>query len=338
MSVLWRPARPRAIDDRPAFTRPGWGTVLRRAAAGYRSDGLGDWAAVLTYYAILSISPALLLMASLLGLFGGEAIRPLLSSTGEVAPGAAQRPLEEALRGLQNPGATAGVALAIGAVITLWGASRYVGAFMRAANAVYDTPERRPLWRTVPLRLFLTMVVLALVAAGAFALVLTGNLAGLVGHALGLGDSAILVWQILKWPLIVAIAGLVLAILYGAAPSARHPGFRLITPGSVLAVLVWLVASAGFSFYATTLGDYGRTYGAVAGAVVVVIWLWLSNVAVLLGLGFDAELERADATVRAEDPEAAPEAAKEPKELKEPFIPPRHTVPHPRAQTGPGRS
>ncbi|MQA95363.1 MAG: YihY family inner membrane protein [Streptosporangiales bacterium] len=316
--------RSRVSDDRPATTGlRGWVRVLRRAGEGYRSDGLGDWAAVLTYYAILSISPAMLVTASLLGLFGGDAIRPLLATLDGVAPGVARRFLEATLRELQSGGGQAGVAFALGAAVALWGASRYVAAFMRAGNGVYEMPEGRPLWRTVPLRLLLTVVLLALVAAGAFGLVLTGNLATMVGRALGFGETTVLAWQVLKWPLIVVIAGLVLAILYWAAPNVRHPGFRWVTPGSVLAVLIWLAASAGFGVYAATFGGYTRTYGALAGAVVVVIWLWVSNVAVLLGLELDAELERAHAISQGHDPDRGP------------FVAPRDppdaaAVPHPR--------
>ncbi|MFF5213220.1 YihY/virulence factor BrkB family protein [Streptosporangium sp. NPDC000396] len=281
-----------APESPAELPKRSWWSVLKRTAKEFQDDNLTDWAAALTYYAMLSIFPALLAVISVLGLFGQSATQSLIDNLGAVAPGPARQTLDAALQALQSSQRAAGIAAILGIAVALWSASGYVGAFMRAANIVYEMPEGRPIWKTLPLRLAITAVLVILAAIGSVAVVFTGGLAERAGRLLGVGDTAITIWGIVKWPILVIMVILVLALLYWAAPNVEHPGFRWITPGSTLAVLLWIAASAVFGFYVANFGSYSKTYAALAGVVVFLIWLWISNIAVLLGVEFDAELAR----------------------------------------------
>ena len=272
--------------------RRSWWGVFKRSVSGFRSDNLTDWAAALTYYGILSIFPALVALVSILGLLGRDTIQPLLNNLSGFAPGPTREIMTTALENLESNQRAAGLTLIISLAIALWSASGYVAAFMRASNAVYEMPEGRPIWKTIPTRFGITVVLVVLLAASAVVVVFTGTLASWAGELIGLGDTAVQVWDIAKWPVLVLIVGLILAILYWGAPNVKQPGFRWITPGSLLAVLLWILASAAFGVYVANFGNYNRTYGAMAGVIIFLIWLWVSNIAVLLGLEFDAELQR----------------------------------------------
>jgi membrane protein len=187
----------------------------------------------------------------------------------------------------------------------LWLASRYVAAFMRASNAIYDVPEGRPVWKTLPIRIGVTVVVMVLLAMSAVAVVATGGLAERLGRLLGIGSTAIRVWDIAKWPVLLLIVGLLFALLYWASPNARQP-VRWITPGGILAVVVWVVASAGFAVYVANFGSYNKTYGSLASVIIFLVWLWLSNTALLLGAELNAELERGRAIASGHPPEEEP--------------------------------
>jgi membrane protein len=282
-----------------------WGGVLRRTGVEFRNDNLADWAAALTYYAVLSIFPTLLVLVSLLGLAGQPTIQPLLDNLGRLAPGPAREILSSTLRTLGD-GDVAGVTAIIGLVVALWSASGYVGAFMRASNAVYEVAEGRPVWKTVPVRVAVTVTVVILLAVSALIVVFTGTLASRAGELLGLGQAVVTAWGIAKWPVLVLIIALVFAILYWAAPNVRQPGFRWVTPGSVVAVLVWIAASAAFGFYVGHFGAYHQTYGALASVIVFLIWLWFSNIAVLLGLELNSEIERTRAIEAGHPPDEEP--------------------------------
>ncbi|MDH2425459.1 YihY/virulence factor BrkB family protein [Sphaerisporangium sp. TRM90804] len=284
---------PGAAPEKPGqLTGRTWWGVLKRTVKEFQADNVMDWAAGLTYYAMLSIFPALLAAVSVLGLFGRNATDPLMDNLGALAPGPAQQILDSVLQGLQSSPRAAGIATFIGLGVALWSASGYVGAFIRAANVMYEVPEGRPIWKTVPLRLGITTVLVIFMAAGAVAVVFTGVLADRAGEILGLGDTTITIWNIAKWPVLAVALMLVLALLYWIGPNVEHPGFRWVTPGSVLAVIIWIIASAGFAFYVANFGAYSKTYAALAGVAVLLIWLWISNIAVLLGVEFDAELAR----------------------------------------------
>jgi membrane protein len=272
--------------------RRSWWGVVKRTVSEFRADNLTDWAAALTYYAILSIFPALIVLVSILGLAGDSATNAVLDNINELGPGPAQDIVSGAIKEIAASQGTAGVAFVIGLVAALWSASGYVGAFSRASNAIYEMEEGRPFWKLRPLQIGMTLILLLLVAVSAIAVVVSGPLASEVGKLFGLEGTAVTIFNIVKWPVIVLVLMTMLAILYYGAPNVRHPGFRWITPGGILAVLLWMIASAGFAFYVSNFGSFNATYGSLAGVIVFLIWLWISNCAVLLGAEMNAEVER----------------------------------------------
>ncbi len=272
--------------------RRSWVATLGRTVKEFKRDNLTDWAAALTYYSILSIFPALLVLVSVLGLVGSSATQPLIDNLDKLAPGSAKDIVTSAITNLQKSQGAAGVLFFVGLGGAIWSASGYVGAFMRASNAIYDIEEGRPIWKTIPLRVLTTIIMLALLVVSAIAVVLTGGLAKQVGNVLGVGSTALTVWDIVKWPVLLLIVSFMFAFLYWAAPNVRHAGFRWLSPGGILAVLVWVVASAGFAFYVSNFSSYNKTYGALGGVIIFLVWLWISNIAVLLGAELNAELER----------------------------------------------
>jgi membrane protein len=288
-----------------------WGAVLKRTVREFKEDNLTDWAAALTYYGVLAIFPALIVLVSVLGLIGSSATQPLIDNLGKVAPGPAKDIFTSAIKNLQGSQGAAGIFFIVGLVAALWSASGYVAAFMRASNSIYDIEEGRPVWKTLPTRVVLTLVLLVLLAITAVAVTLTGGLAKQVGGVLGLSDTAVTVWNIAKWPVLLLIVSFMAALLYWAAPNVKHPKFRWVSPGGLLAVVGWVIASLGFAFYVANFGSYNKTYGALAGPIVFLVWLWISNILVLLGAEFNAELERGRA-IEAGHPEH-----------QEPFVEPR---------------
>jgi membrane protein len=299
------PAGPTDLEPR------SWANVVRRTVREFREDNLTDWAAALTYYSVLSIFPALIALVSVLGLIGESATDPLLDNLKELAPGPARDIVTSAIENLQSSPGSAGLLFVIGVGAALWSASGYVAAFMRASNAIYDIEEGRPIWKTLPVRLGLTIVLLTLVAASATAVVLTGGLAEQAGDLFGLGSTAVTVWDVAKWPVLLFVISYMFALLYWAAPNVKQPGFRWISPGGLLAVLVWVLASAAFALYVANFGSYNKTYGALGGVIAFLVWLWISNIAVLLGAEFNAELERGRAIEAGQPPD------------EEPFVEPR---------------
>jgi membrane protein len=282
-----------AAPDSPTEL-PGrsWSALSRRVIHEFQDDELTDRAAALTYYGILSLFPALLVLVSLLGIAGESATREVLDNVQKLAPGSARDVITDAVEQLQAKAGLGSVLAVVGLVGAVWSASGYVAAFIRAANAVYDVPEGRPVWKVLPLRVALTVVLLVLAVVSALIVVFTGSLARQAGTALGVGDTALTVWSIAKWPVLVLLVTVMIAILYWAAPNARVKGFKWISPGSLVALLIWLLASAGFAFYVANFGSYNKTYGTLAGVIIFLVWLWVTNLAVLLGLEFDAELAR----------------------------------------------
>jgi membrane protein len=260
-----------------------WLSTLWRTVKAFRADNLTDWAAALTYYGILAIFPALLALVAILGVIGPSATQPLIDNLGSVAPGPAKDIVTSALKNLQKSQGAAGILFIVSLAVALWSASGYVAAFMRASNSIYGVEEGRPIWKTLPTRLVLTVVLLLLVAAIAVAVTFTGPLAEQMGNVFGIGSAALTAWDIAKWPVILLGVVTIFAILYWAAPNVKHPKFRWISPGSVLGVLIWIAASAAFAFYVSNFSSYNKTYGALGGVIVFLIWLWISNVCLLLG-------------------------------------------------------
>lgn len=281
-----------APDELGDLSKRSWGAVMRRTGKEFLDDELPDRAAALTYYSVLSIFPALLVLVSLLGVAGPSTTNRLLDNVKKLTPGAVQDILRGSVQQLQHGSGAGGVLAVVGLAAALWSASGYVGAFIRAANAVYDIPEGRPVWKLTPLRLGVTLLLMVLLAASALIVVFTGPVAEQAGKALGLGTAAVAVWSIVKWPVLVLLVVIMIAVLYWAAPNVRGRGFRWISLGSFLAVLIWLIVSGGFALYVANFSSYNKTYGTLAGVIIFLVWLWLSNLAILLGLEFDAELAR----------------------------------------------
>jgi membrane protein len=194
---------------------------------------------------------------------------------------------------ISNNQSTAFLGLVVGVAVAIWTASNYVGAFMRASNAIYDREEGRPFWKLRPLQLILTLTLVLMAALVVLALIVSGPVAEAVGSAVGLGDTAVTAWDIAKWPVLLVVVILMLAILYWSAPNAKPAGFRWVSPGSVVAVLLWIVASAGFALYVANFSSYDKTYGTLGGVIVFLVWMWISNIAVLMGAELNAETERA---------------------------------------------
>jgi membrane protein len=296
----------RQPDSPTDLSRRSWWSVLKRTGKQFQEDNLSDWAAALTYYAILSIFPGLLVLVSGLGLFGRSTVQSMVDNIGQLTPGAARQILTDAVNNLQHAKGAAGVLAIVGLVGALWSASGYIAAFVRAANAIFDVPEGRPIWKTLPLRLGLTLVTGVLLAITVLAVVFTGRFAEQIGKVFGIGSVAVTVWDVAKWPVLVLAIGLLFALLYWASPNARPGGFKWITPGSALAVFVWLVVSGGFAFYVANFGSYNKVYGTLGTVIIFLVWLWLSNLAVLLGVEFDAELARQRAIEGGQPPDAEP--------------------------------
>jgi membrane protein len=284
-----RPGDPESPTD---VRGRGWWAVLKRTVREFRDDNLTDWAAALTYYGILALFPAIIVLVSILGLVGESATRPLLDNIATLAPGPAKDIVTGAVNQVANSRGTAGFAFVVGLAAALWSASGYVGAFSRASNAIYEVEEGRPFWKLRPVQLAITAVMILLLAACAIAVVVTGPLAQRVGDIVGLGGTAVTVWDIAKWPVIAFVVVTMFAILFYAAPNVRQPGFRWITPGGIAALVLWIVASAAFAFYVSNFSSYNKTYGALAGVVAFLVWLWISNIAILLGAEMNAEVER----------------------------------------------
>ncbi|GIF09001.1 YihY/virulence factor BrkB family protein [Actinoplanes siamensis] len=301
------PVPPGAGPDSPAELRGrGVFAALRRTVKQFSVDNLSDWAAALTYYGVLSIFPGILVIVSLLGLLSDNSQQVVQDAAHQLAPNEQLRSLvDTVLTQVRDPG-TAGLAAIFGVLAAFWSASGYVGAFMRASNAVYDVPEGRPIWKTLPIRVAVTAVVGAMLIVSAAIVIFTGDLARLVGDRVGLGDAAVTTWNIAKWPVLLVLVSLMFAILYWASPNARTGGFRWVSPGGLSAVVLWILASVAFAIYLANFANYNKTYGTLGGVIAFLVWMWITNIAVLLGAELDAELERGRAIAAGHDPADEP--------------------------------
>jgi len=287
------PPGPDAGPDGPTeLSRRSWWRAIRGTLREFRRDNLSDVAATLTYYAILSIFPGLVVLVALVGLLGDSTTGEIITNLTQLTPGAVRDILTAATQDLQAHRSSAGVIALVGLLAALWAASAYVSAFMRAANRIFDVPEGRPIWKTLPLRIGVTLLAGFLLIASLLIVVLTGHVAEMVGGAFGIESTVVRVWDIAKWPVLVLLVSLLFSLLYWASPNARLGGIRWISPGSIFAVLLWLAASGLFAVYAANFSSYSRTYGALASVIAFLVWLWLSNLALLLGAQLDSELER----------------------------------------------
>jgi membrane protein len=285
---MTRTDAPKTPTDLPGTS---WWGAVKRSVGEFRRDNVTDWAAALTYYSILSIFPAMLVVVSLVGLAGKSVSQSLITNVGQLAPGAVEQVLTNAITELQRSQGGAGLIAIVSLGAAIWSASGYVAAFMRASNAIYDIGEGRPIYKTLPIRIGVTLTTLVLLSACAIAVVVTGPVAERAGRLVGAGPEAVTVFGIVKWPVMLLIASFLFALLYWAAPNAKQR-FRWVTPGGILAIVIWLAASAGFAFYVANFGSYNKTYGSLAALIIFLVWVWMSNVAILLGAELNAELER----------------------------------------------
>jgi membrane protein len=310
-------------DYRPtgAEAKTGWFATLKRTATEFSEDNLTDWAAALTYYGLLSMFPAVIALVSLVGLFGDpqSTTRTITDIVTRIGPESAAQTFSGPIESITSNRSAAGIALVAGLLVALWSASGYVGAFMRASNVIYETPEGRPIWKLRPLQILVTLVLVIMLALVALGLVLTGPIVDAVAEPIGISSTATTIWDIAKWPVLAAIFVTMISILYYASPNVKLRGFKWVTPGSIVALVVWVLASAGFAFYVSNFGSYDKTYGTLAGVVVLLLWLWITNLAILFGHELNAERERSaeigEGKTRA-DRELQLEPRSEPKEQR----------------------
>jgi membrane protein len=288
------PDDPRKPDSPDELDKPSWKYALKTTVREFSRDQCLDLAAALTYYAVLATGPALLALVSILGLVGNgeQMVEQVLETLGGVLPPGALDIVRPLVENAAGGGGRAGFALVFGVVLALWSASGYVGAFGRAMNRIYEIDEGRPVWKLRPLLLLVTLLAIVIAAVVVVAMVLSGSLAQAVGDAIGLGSTAVTVWNIAKWPVILVLVVVLVAILYHATPNVRQPKFRWVSVGAVIAILVWILASLGFGFYVSKFSNYGATYGTLAGIIIFLLWLWITNLALLFGAELDAEIER----------------------------------------------
>ncbi len=268
--------------------------VLSRTVREFARDQCTDLAAGLTYYAVLASAPAALALVSVLGLVGDpeETAQRVLDSLGAFVPDDAMQVLEPIVDQVTKNSGGAGWAFIIGLVLAVWSASGYVSAFGRAMNRIYGVEEGRPIWKLRPLLVVLTLATIIIAAVVAAVLVLSGSVARSVGETAGVSDGAITVWNIVKWPVAVALVVILVALLYYATPNVKKRRFRWLSMGALVAIVVWALASVAFGFYVSNFASYGSTYGALAGVIVFLLWMWITNLALLFGAELDAELER----------------------------------------------
>ena len=285
----------KAPDTPTDLSKRSWFGTGKRVVSEFRNDNLTDWAAALTYYAVLSIFPAFIAMLSILGLVVDPATitRVVTDTVSQLGPESAVDTVTRPIEQISANRSTAFLGLIVGLALALWTASNYVGAFMRASNSIYEREEGRPFWKLRPLQILVTLILVLMAALVVLALIVSGPVAEAIGSAVGLGDTAVMVWDIAKWPVLLVVVMLMLAILYWSAPNAKPAGFRWISPGSVVAVILWVLASAGFALYVANFSSYDKTYGALGGVIVFLVWMWITNIAVLIGAELNAETERA---------------------------------------------
>ena len=301
---------PQAPTD---LSKRTWIGTLKRTLREFKEDDLTLLAAALTYYGILSLFPALLVLLAMLGLAGTGTVDALLKNVGSIAPSATNDVITNAVRNLQSSSGAAGVAFIFGLAGALWSASGYVGGFMKASNVIYEVEEGRKFWKLKPLQIFVTVIIVLLTTLVTIAVVVSGPIAQRAGDVIGAGDAAVTAFNIIKWPVIALIVSQIFAFLYWVGPNVKQPGYKWVSPGGILAVVLWIAASAAFAFYVANFGSYSKTYGSFAAVIIFLVWLWITNLVMLLGAEFNAEVERGRQIEGGHDPEV------------EPFLPHRET-------------
>jgi membrane protein len=277
-----------------ATRKTGLFPTLKRTFTEFQEDNLSDWAAALTYYGLLSLFPALIAMVSLIGLFGDPTTttQTITDIVTKIGPQSGAQTFSAPIKSIVSNQSAAGFAFVLGLAAALWSASGYVGAFTRASNVIWETPEGRPFWKLRPLQIAVTLAMIIMMALLAVGLVLTGPIVDAVAGPIGLGSTAVSIWNVAKWPVMAAIFITMIGVLYYASPNVKMRSFKWVTPGSVVALVVWVVASALFAFYVANFGSYDKTYGTLAGLVALLVWFWITNLAILFGHQLNAERER----------------------------------------------
>ncbi|MDQ5831625.1 MAG: YihY/virulence factor BrkB family protein [Actinomycetota bacterium] len=288
--------------------------TLKRTFKEFSADNITDWAAALTYYTVLAVFPALIALVSIVGLVGSSATDALLENLGSVAPGPAKDILTSTIENLARSQGAAGIAFIIGLVLALNSASSYIAAFSRASNAIYDVEEGRPIWKLKPQQIFIALALIVMLVVIAVAVTVSGSLAEEAGKLIGVSGAAVTIWDFAKIPLILLLVSFMIAFLYWSAPNVKQPGFKFISPGGVVALVIFIIASLLFAFYVASFASYNKTYGSLGGVIVFLVWLWITNIAILFGAEFNAELQRSQQR-----------EAGEPAPLDEPFLEPRDT-------------
>jgi membrane protein len=288
--------------------------TLKRTFKEFSADNITDWAAALTYYMVLALFPALIALVSIIGLVGSSATDALLENLGSVAPGPAKDILTSTIENLASSKGAAGIAFIVGLALALNSASSYISAFTRASNAIYDVEEGRPIWKLKPQQILIALALIVMLVLIAVAVTVSGPLAKEVGKLIGVSDAAVTIWDFAKIPLILILVSFMIAFLYWAAPNVKQPGFKFISPGGVVALVIWIIASLLFAVYVAGFASYNKTYGALGGVIVFLVWLWITNIAILFGAEFNSELQRSQ---QREAGERAP--------LDQPFLEPRDT-------------
>jgi len=284
-----RDYRPVGVDTKTSLF-----ATIKRVFKEFSEDNMTDWAAALTYYGLLSLFPAIIALVSIVGLVGDptQTTKTLTEIVNKLAPGGAAHTLSTTIKSITSNRTGAGFAFVLGLAAALWSASGYIGAFMRASNVVFETPEGRPIWKLRPLQLLVTLIMVLLTALVGLSLVLTGPIVKDIAGPIGLGSTAVTIWNYAKWPVLIVVVLGMISLLYYAAPNVKQRGFRFVTPGALFALVVWLVASIAFAFYVANFGSYNKTYGALGGVVGLLVWLWITNIAILLGMQVNSERER----------------------------------------------
>ena len=307
---------PRGAKDAPDSPTDLGGTskkaTLKRTLTEFSADNLTDWAAALTYYGVLAVFPAIIALVSIIGFLPSSTTDSLLQNVSSVAPGPAKQILTNTINSLSGSSGAASIGLIVGLVLALNSASSYIAAFSRASNSIYEVEEGRPVWKLKPQQIGTTLVLLLLLIVIVVLVAVSGPLATEVGKVLGLGSSFATIWDIAKIPVILILMSFLVAFLYWAAPNVKQPGFKFVSPGGIVAILLFVVASLLFAFYVANFASYNKTYGSLGGVIVLLVWLWITNIAILFGAEFNSELQRSQ---QREGGQGAP--------LDHPFLEPR---------------
>ncbi|MEV6836557.1 YihY/virulence factor BrkB family protein [Streptomyces sp. NPDC051133] len=278
------------MEDVDGRTARSW-AALRRTPVAIWDDDVTDWAAALTYYAVLALFPLLLVLLSVLGLTVPTAKPEVIDRLSQAVPVTSRAMLRSTLRQMAGQSSTAWTLVFLGGSAALWSGCSYLSVFRRALHAMHRIDAHRPVWRTAPRIIATALVLIGLLLTSTVALFLTGGLTRRLGRALNWGTGPQAAWDTLRWPVVAAVAVALVLVLYRSGPDSSRSVGRM-APGGALAVVLLLTVSLGMAVYTSHVGTYHRLYGSLGGVVVFLIWLWLSNLALLVGAQFNAELAK----------------------------------------------